>query len=234
MLPGPVTVTVESLAVLLRAHSMGELSVVIRPGAVWTDAAGDRAAETEAWTEFREVRWVDEHGRLDDRAVDCLHALGQPNVEYSAVVARDGRQDSIVLAGRGETSVLAVRKGDAVTVTPLRHRDPPESLLRQLPDFPAAPIDALNVRIADAAAGSSSDARLLANLGRRKVVGRGELYVSVRDRHGRRHLSPPIRYQDYRIGRVVVVTSDGYLSVAPGTRALLLTRLREAHHALTA
>jgi hypothetical protein len=229
-----VTVTVDGLAVLLRVHSTGELPVAIRPGAVWTDDAGDREAQAAAWTEFREVRWVDGRGLLADDAADCLDVLGRPSVEYTAIVARDGRQDSIVLAGRGDVGVLAVRKGDAVTLTPVRHRAPAETLLRQVPDVPPAPVDALNVRIADAATGSTPDARLLADLGRRPLVGQGELYVAVRDRHGRRQLSPPLRYQDYRIGRVVVVAADGYLSVAPGTKSLLLTRLREAHHELIA
>jgi hypothetical protein len=149
-------------------------------------------------------------------------------------VARDGRQDSIVLAARGAAAVLANKKGDHVTLTPLRHSSRPEELLRRLPDAPPATIDALNVRLTDAAAGSTPDARLLADLGRQPLLGQGELYVGVRDRHGRRLLSPPIRYQDYRIGRVVVVTSEDYLSVAPGTKTLLLSRLREAYRALTA
>ena len=233
MLPGPATVTVNALAVLLRALSMGELPVAIRPGAVWTDADGAREAEETAWAEFRRERWADTSGRLGDDALDCLSVLSRPAVEHIAIVARDGRQDSIVLAGRGSIAVLAVRKGDSVHLTPLRDRSP-EPLLRRLPDKPPAQIDALNVRLEDAASGATPDARLLAELGRRPLVGQGELYVGVRDRHGRRRLSAPIRYQDYPIGRVVVVASDGYLSVVPGTKPLLLARLREAHRTLTA
>jgi hypothetical protein len=55
----------------------------------------------------------------------------------------------------------------------------------------------------------------------------------VHDHLGRHRTSTPIRYQDYRFGRVLVIAADGYLSVAPAAKPLLLARLREAHRDLT-
>jgi hypothetical protein len=221
---GPVTVTVDALATMLRAHGIGELPVAIRPGAVWHDPDGDREAEAAAWTEFREVGWVDRHGRLDGDVLDSLHVVAHPVVEYTAIIARAGRQHSVVVAARGDDGIIINRKGAAVTLSWLRHQSLPETLLRQVPDARPAPIDALNVRL--------TDAGVLTTLSRRRLLGQGELYVGVRDHYGRHRVSVPIRYQDYDIGRVVVVTSDDYISVAPGTKALLLARLRDTHQTM--
>ena len=221
---GPVTVTVDALATMLRAQGIGELPVAIRPGAVWHDPDGDREAEAAAWTEFREVGWVDRHGRLDGDVLDSLHVVAHPVVEYTAIIALAGRRHSVVVAARGDDGIVINRKGGAVTLSELRHQSLPETLLRQVPDASPAPIDALNVRL--------TNAQALTTLSRRPLLGQGELYVGVRDHYGRHRVSAPIRYQDYDIGRVVVVTSDDYISVAPATKALLLTRLRETHQAM--
>lgn len=223
---GSVTVTVGALSTLLRAHGIGELPVAVRPSPVWTDQDGERAAIAAAVTEFREVGWIDRWGRLDGEALDSLHVLARPAVEYTAFVARRGRQHRVVVAGRGSTAVLVIREGNAVTLTVLRHRSLPEALLRHLPDTPPAPVDAVNVRL------DAADHRL-AGLARNDPIGQGELSVTVHDHYGRRRTSTPIRYQDYRFGRVVVVAADGYLSVAPAGKPLLLARLRDAYRDLT-
>ena len=65
-----------------------------------------------------------------------------------------------------------------------------------------------------------------------QLLGQGELYVARRDSFGRRAVSDPIRYQDYAFGRVLVVLTTGYLSVAPGPKTLLLAKLEDAERAL--
>jgi hypothetical protein len=135
--------------------------------------------------------------------------------------------------------VMAYRDGQAVTLSMARRQSLPETLLRQIPDAPPAPIDALNVRLselaalrADGAGGSGSyaarDARTVGLLIKRRLIGQGELYVGVRDHYGRRRVSAPIRYQDYKPGRVVVMIVGGFLSVAPATKKMLLDRLHRA------
>ncbi|HEX5406754.1 MAG TPA: ESX secretion-associated protein EspG [Pseudonocardiaceae bacterium] len=215
-----MTVTVDALSTMLHAQGIGELPVAIRPGPVWRDPDGNRDAEAAAWTEFREVGWVDRDGRLVTDAQDSLHVVAHPALEYTAIIVRAGRQHVVVVAARGDDSVVIRREGGAVTLSGQRRQSLPETLLRQIPDARPAPIDALNVRSADAPGA-------LVELSRRRLVGQGELYVGMRDRYGRVRVSDPIRYQDYEIGRVVVVISGDYVSVAPATKALLLARLNE-------
>jgi hypothetical protein len=106
----------------------------------------------------------------------------------------------------------------------------PEILLQQLPDAPPAATSAVNVRRSDISAADvfAREARTVGWLRGQAVRGGGELYVAVRDWYGRHRVSQPVRYQDYPIGRVLVVVTDEYLSVAPASRKLLLTRLHEA------
>lgn len=244
MVASSVTITVSALSTILRTLNIGEPPLVIRPNPVWTDPDGDREAAAAAWTEFGEIGWVDRRGRLDGEALDSLHMLVRPSIEYTAVFAADGRQHNVIVAGRGDDLVMAYREGQAVTVTVARHQSLPETLLRQIPDARPAPIDALSVRLSDVAAlqsdgelagGNGSyaarDARTISLLMKRRLVGQGELYVSIRDHYGRRRISAPVRYQDYRPGRVVVVIGAGYLSVAPATKRLLLDRLQQAQRA---
>jgi hypothetical protein len=244
MVASPVTITVSALSTILRTLNIGEPPLMIRPYPVWTDPEGDREAEAAAWTEFREIGWVDRRGRLDGEALDCLHVLVRPSIEYTAVFMADGRQHNIVVAGRGDDMVMAYRDGQALTLSMARRQSLPETLLRQIPDARPAPIDALNVRLSDLTAlpadgelagGNGShaagDARTIGLLMKRRLVGHGELYVGIRDHYGRRRVSAPVRYQDYKPGRVVVVVAGGFLSVAPATKKLLLDRLHAAQQA---
>jgi hypothetical protein len=241
MMAGPVTITIGALSTVMHKHNIGEPPLVIRPNPVWTDPDDDREADAATWAELREIGWVDRRGRLDAQALDGLHLLARPSLEYTAVFMADGHQHNVVLAGHGDEMVMAYREGQAVTLTMARHQSLPETLLRQIPDARPAPIAALNVRLSDLkglrsdgdmADGNGSyaarEARAVGLLIKRRLIGQGELYVGVRDHYGRRRISAPIRYQDYKPGRVVVVVAGGFLSVAPVTKKLLLDRL---HHA---
>ncbi len=236
MLSRPVTVTVRALSDMFRIHDVGELPVVIQPDPIWHDPVSERATTDAAWRVFTRVNLVD-RGRLHGHALDVLHLLARPSVEYVGVVLGQDYQDGVVVAARGDEAVIAYRTGAAVTLTSVRHAALPETLLRQIPDVQPAVVDAINVRVDDIAArteGASAirDSHTLRLLKRQRLLGQGELYVAIRDAYGRRRRSGPIRYQDYRIGRVVVVIADGYLSVAPATKVLLRDRLRAAHQAL--
>ena len=246
MVANPVTITVNALSTILRTQNVGEPPLVIRANPVWTDLVGDRESEAEAWAEFREIGWVDRRGRLDGEALDALHVLARPSIEYTAVFVADGRQNNVVVAGHGDEMVMAYREGQAVTLTMARHQSLPETLLRQIPDARPAPIDPLNVRLSDLKAVRSDDgltdgngsyaardARKVGLLIKGRLVGQGELYVRIRDHYGRRRVSEPVRYQDYKPGRVVVVISGGFLSVAPASKKLLLDRLQHARQAFT-
>jgi hypothetical protein len=244
MVASPVTITVAALSTVMASQNIGEPPLVIRPSPVWTDPDGDRVAQAAAWTELREIGWVDRRGRLDGEALDSLHVLARPSIEYTAVFMADGRQHHVVVAGRGDDMVMAYRDGQAVTLTLARRQSLPETLLRQIPDARPAPIDSLNIRLSELAGMRSEpnlpgdrnslgagDTRLVGLLIKRRLVGQGELYVGVRDHYGRRRISAPVRYQDYKPGRVVVVLAGGFLSVAPASKKLLLDRLHQARQA---
>jgi hypothetical protein len=246
MVASPVTITVTALSTVMASQNIGDPPLVIRPNPVWTDPDGDRVAEAAAWTELREIGWVDRRDRLDGEALDSLHVLARPSVEYTAVFTAEGRSYHVVVAGRGDDMVMAYREGQAVTLTLARRQSLPETLLRQIPDARPAPIDSLNIRLSelpgirseldlpDARSSlGAGDARLLGLLIKRRLMGQGELYVGIRDHYGRRRVSAPIRYQDYKPGRVVVVLAGGFLSVAPATKKLLLDRLHQAQQAFT-
>ncbi len=237
MLSRPVTVTVRALSDMFRIHDIGELPVVIQPDPSWHDPVSDRTVTDAAWRVFTRVNLADRPGRLHGHALDVLHLLARPSIEYVGVVLGRDYQDGVVVAARGDEAVIAYRTGAAVTLTSVRHASLPETLLRQIPDVRPAVVDAINVRVDDIAARTERssairDSHTLRLLKRQRLLGQGELYVAIRDAYGRRRRSGPIRYQDYRIGRVVVVIADGYLSVAPATKVLLRDRLRAAHQAL--
>jgi ESAT-6 protein secretion system EspG family protein len=243
MLSRPVTVTATALSDMLRIHGVGEPPAAIRPDPTWSDPVSEHEAERAAWREFADVHLVDRPGRLSADALDALHALARPSVAYIGVVLGKDSGRAVVVAARGDEAIAARRAGDAVTLTSVCHRSLPETLLRRIPDARPAPIDAINVRIDDLAthqhgdpfgggSPTAQDVRSLYHLTERRLVGQGELYVAVRDAYGRQHRGSPIRYQDYRIGRVALFIGGGYLSVAPATKILLRDRLQAAHQDL--
>lgn len=235
----PGTITLRALATMVSGQRFGDLPVSLRPAPIWTDRAEDSESMAQAWVEFAEVGWVTGDGGLDGDVAAALDVLARPSVEYTAVFTRDGRQQVAVVAGRGPTGMLARRRGDTVKLTVVRHGSWPELLLRQIPDAAPATVDSVTVPQTDLAGAGDEpfwddrsrtgrSIHAVTELHGRPLTGQGELYVGVRDRYGGRRVSEPIRYQDYRIGRVVIVTCDGHLSVAPATKALLLSRLRAA------
>lgn len=231
-----VKMAVTTLSALLHSQGLGELPLLIRPEPVWDDVDEQRAVDAAALAELGRLRWADRLGHVDGDVVDWLRVLGHAPVEYGAVFEVDGAQYRVVVAAAGNDAVLAHCDGPMVDVVFLRDEFLPEILLRQLPDVPPAATPSVNMRRSDinSAEVFTRDGQALAKLVHQDLYGMGELYVGIRDRYGRRMISPPIRYQDYAIGRVLVVVSNGYLSVAPASKRLLLDRLHEARTALAA
>lgn len=75
--------------------------------------------------------------------------------------------------------------------------------------------------------------RTVATLLDRSLVGQGELYVGVHDQFARVALSEPVRYQDYDLGRVLVVIAGDFVSLAPATKSALARRLAEELQRIT-
>jgi hypothetical protein len=234
--PGWATISAVTLSVMLHRAGVGELPLLIRPQPAWLDPDEARLAEAAASTELRQLRWLDQRGQIDGEILDRIFLLGRAPVEYGAVFDIDGRPHRLVVVAGGGDAVLASREGTMIHLAVLRDGSPLETLVRQLPEVRTAAISAVNVRRSEAryADAFGHDGQVLANLLGRTLFGAGELYVGVRDRHGHRKISAPVRYQDYAIGRVLVVLSNDHLSVAPASKRLLLDRLNEARSSLCA
>lgn len=225
---GPLTMPLTTLNSLMDDLRIGPLPPLLRPDAVWMDE--DEAARRATQ-------------RVDDELADSLYTLAHPATEYGAVVRTGDQQRSVFAAERGRDVVLAERVGHVVSVTMLRDRSAMGEFLRRVPDAPPARIHAVNLRRSDLVrsvatwAGFDStrglperDVATVAMLLRHPLVGQGELYVATHDPFGRVALGEPVRYQDYGLGRVLIVLSDEYFSVAAASRSALTRRLSEELH----
>jgi hypothetical protein len=221
---------VDDADALVHARQLGELPVLLRPDPVWNDDVGQR------------VRTV----RLDEEFVDGLYTLAHPGIEYGAVIRTNGRQRCLFVAEHGRQVVVAERAGDLLTMTTARDRSALAELVRRLPEATPATIEAVNLRRSELAAHGSSvmgfglgasvrrrDLNTVAMLMGRALVGQGELHVGVHDRFGRTVRSEPVRYQDYELGRVLVVVSGDFVSLAPATKSSLTRRLAEEQQRIT-
>jgi hypothetical protein len=233
----PVTLTADTLATTMDLVGLGELPLAIRPDALWADLTALRERRASAWQELREAGWINSHGHVNDYLLDALRLLAQPTMVYTGIFAYQGHQDSLVLATRNGNAVLASRRDQTVSLAVQRGVSLAETVVRQIPHQAPARVTSFTISLDEVVHGNALTADRgaageLAALARQRLVGQGELYVSTRDYYGRRRASGPIRYQDYEIGRVLVVVSDGYLSVAPAAPALLVDRLAEAQRML--
>jgi hypothetical protein len=217
LLTTPLTVTVGALARMLHTQRLGRPHHVLYAEPVWTD--DDHTADTAMWAEF---------GQVDGDLLDTLSVLARPTTEYFAWFTEHGQQYGVLVAQAAGESVLAHRDGDNITIHTLdRTESPPMALIRQLPDAQPAPIDAVNIRLDSGQ--RTHDTAKLAALAQQQPTGQGELYAGARDYQGHYVVNNthPIRYQDYATGRVLVVLTDDYLSLAPATKRVLLNSLTE-------
>lgn len=232
---GPFVFTVDALARMVQTERLGPLHPVLYRMPVWVDEDADSAADEATRREFARAGWLDRHGRLTGDGLDRLAVLARPETEYAAWFTSRKRTYSTLVASSGGGALVAYRDGDRVELRGLESNESLSmALMRQLPDRPAARVDALNVPLDGG--DRTDDARKLAQLARATLIGQGEVYVGVRDWQRRYHANTanPIRFHDYhRLGRVLLTMSPGYLSVAPCSKSVLRRRVEEIHRDLT-
>lgn len=231
-----ITIAATTLSNVVRREGIGELPLLLRPEPTWASDDEQLQADIVAQAELRRLGWVDQRGRVDLDVLDNLQLLGHPLIEYGALFQLDGLRYGVAITAVGDNAVLARSDGSMIQLAFLRDQFLPGILLRQLPEVSPATVPAVNVRRADVSATDTfgHDGRALRQITEQELLSAGELYVSARDRYGRHRVSPVIRYLDYPIGRVLVVVSHDYLSIAPASRELLLARLGEACAAVAA
>jgi hypothetical protein len=224
---------------------------------IWREPAVERSDLRSAWREFAAAGLADAN-ELDRDAAVMLDVLAHPTVEYTAVMLDANGITGAVAGARGHEVTVAVRRHDRVTLAAMRGASLPDTLVRQLPDARAAPIDAVNIRTTELAtpgepdglpdglvgnpvdldpwaneqSPAQRDTHTLTRLRGLPVIGHGELWITIRDAYGRQRRSDLVRYQDYRIGRIVAVVDRGYLSIAPASKTFLRDRLAAAHRQL--
>lgn len=223
-------ISAATLSRVMDNQRIGEPPLPLRADPTWMPEDERQRADAAVWAELGHLDWLDHRGRVRGEVLDNLHLLAHPPIEYGAIFDSAGCPRRAVAVGTEDNALLARREGPVVQLAVMDDEFLPESLLRQLPDVAPATTSAVNVRRSDVYAADSfgPDGQTLRRLGCGELVGAGELYVGTRDRYGRHRVSPVIRYQDYAFGRVLVVVTKDYLSVAPASRRLLLDRLREA------
>jgi hypothetical protein len=226
-----ITMSVRTVDAVVHARRLGELPVLLRPDPIWSDGNIDQRARTV---------------QLDEDTLDGLYTLAHPEIEYGAVLRRGSDLRSVFVAECGRHLVVAERAGDLLTMTAARDRSALAELVERIPDATPAAVDAVNLRRSElVACGGGAvgvnlgtglrerDLRTVATLLDRSLVGQGELYVGVHDRFGRVALSKPVRFQDYDLGRVLVVVAGDFVSLAPATKSSLARRMAEEYRRIT-
>lgn len=254
MLEKPLKLHVELLVRLVRMENLGELHNTLKPSAVWRRKEDQDRLEVEARNEFMRMGLLDSRGRLDVEVAASLAVLTRAGAEFYGWI-NEGDTTRGVLAGAiGREALLAVRDGQQVNIIQIRPETLPQALVNRTPDIRPARGEPLNVLRSEMLASAGGRQRTAAGVGLRPAppevrlvqqvmaqptVGGGELYVAVRDRMGRRNVTPePLRYADTEQGRWLNYTQaarDGEqrILVAPASRADLVGRLQEMHRNLS-
>jgi hypothetical protein len=254
VLEKPLTLHVEALVRLVRMENLGELHVTLKPQAMWRPEADQDLLEVEARKEFMRLGLLDNRGRVDVEVAASLAVLTRAGAEFYGWINEGDRTRGVLAGAIGREALLAVRDGDAVSVTQIPPESLPMALVSKTPDVPRSRGEAVNVLRSDMLASTGGRQRTAAGVGMRMAppqvrivqqimaqptTGGGELYVAIRDRMGRRKpVLDPLRYADTENGRWLnhtTTTSDGEqrILVAPATRADLAARLQEMHRNLS-
>jgi hypothetical protein len=257
VLERPVTMRADQLATTLRRAGLGEPHATLSLPSVWRDADAQRAADSAAWQACVRLGLTD--GRcLRHDVVAALAVLVAPLVEFAGWFTVRGQHSAALAAAIGEEAVLAVRRGEQVSLRTVDAGRLADSLAGRMPWAKPGAGRPTTVHLARMRAELGvhhdvgglthpgvtteydQDIALLARLAGPDVHGFGELHVATREPGSRRgHAAPhPIRYVDSATGRWLVVTAPGgdedWLDVRPADRPAVLTALRRAHDALTA
>ena len=235
-------VSAAALSTVFREEFQAEPHPTLAAEPVWRDATGLREAHLAAYREFGLLGWLNRKGLVAGHVLDTLSVLTRPSYEYYGMFQSRGRVHSVLVVVGPSESVLVARSGDDLSLVCLRDNESAShAFVRQLPEYPAARADSLNVRLADLGGQEDSgrlgqqDARKVRLLSEQRAVGMGELWVAARDRRGtRRTCAQPVRYLDLATGRILLTITDGYVSIAPASRELLRTRITEAMRAIRA
>ncbi|EHR62930.1 hypothetical protein SaccyDRAFT_4109 [Saccharomonospora cyanea NA-134] len=205
--------SVGALAAAAEREGLGPLHLSLQPEPMWYPREERDSLRSALDGELADAGLVDRRGRLDPDFLDLLPVLTAASLEYYGWVSQDGTTWSALAASRGILGVLAVRRGDRVTLTAVDHTELPSALVGALPEVGPGGGSRWVVRVDDMREGlerthhDRSVARVIAEIAKvmeRPVASGGELYVADRDPAGnRRTLRTPLRFVDTDWGRYV-------------------------------
>jgi hypothetical protein len=235
MLAEPVTISCQSLVRMCRVMELGTPHILLRGSAVWLDDDTDRAADEAMRDDFQRYGLINRSGRLDGDALDTIGCLVQPRAEYIAAITQGDKVRYIVAAAGSWETVVAVRDGDTIELRSVHDTSPPHTLIRELPEAPAARIGSLTIPLGrpELSYRARQDAAKLAALSKQRCGARGELFVGIHDSGGyRSNQDIPIVYADYESGRALLTIANGKVHVTGATKAMLVDRLTETYRQL--
>lgn len=267
VLRAPVSMSVAAYDVLWTKLELGDKPTplfVPSPGATRAERA---AIETEAALELHRIGLADTRGVHPDLQAAARLLARAPQEFYGWVVRSDGTTIGAMVASDDTHAVLAVLDGELLRLYPARPDSAAAALAAQLPPAPAAHGASLTVPeteyrastttaqprpsrrhtpdedegftgLASAAPGKEPAVRQLTRLLAEPANGKGQFFVAVRDRTGRRHRSPfPLDYLDTTGGRWYFHiapnnTGQNWITAAPGSPEAITRTLHDMHQHL--
>lgn len=241
MIRGQLDLPVSTLAACLRRENLGDGHPVIAESPVWRDRRAEREHEEAVRGELAGHGLLDD-GKLDPDFRESLTVLARPAAEYSCW-AKDANGAYRALVGvSGREAVLAIRGGQRLLLRSAHPERPAEELVTELPDWPPARAQAMNVRRADydallAPTGSltgsrdHADAKRLLAILREPRLYAAEFHAATRDRTGVRHRARQVTMIDTEQGRWLISRRPGptrdedWVVAVPGSRPDLVDAL---------
>jgi hypothetical protein len=204
------------------------LPSVLAPEPVWRNADAEAEREEAARDELAAEGLLD-RGEPGDDLGDSLWLLCQGPAEVSAYVqTADLSYRLHAAAGRrsGAFACYLPREGRFL-LRPARLEALARTVVRELPEHPAARSVSYSVPVADLTAEEphGQAARVAGIFAQPRSAG-GQLFAGVRDQRGHRR-SEPVTFVDTEQGRWVSHTDGRYVVVVGGSDAVLLAKLAE-------
>jgi len=231
--------SVGALAAAAEREGLGTLHPALQPEPMWYPREERDSQRSVLDGELAEAGLVNRRGRLDPDFLDLLPVLTNASLEYFGWLHHDEVTWSALAASRGMLGVLAVRRGDRVTLTTVDHNELPSAFVGVLPEIGPGGGTRWVVRMTDMREGlerthrDRSIARVIAEITKvmeRPVLGGGELYLADRDPSGTyRVLRSPLRVVDTDWGRYlnyrVRVGDEEEFCVQPAAPATVMAAL---------
>lgn len=241
----PVELPVFALAALIGWAGVGEPHLVLRPTPVWRSREEEAALSDAMLDALSDAGLLRGHGHVDQHLLDILPLLTTPVSEYYGWFTVGGLKRGVLAAAGAMDTLLAVRTGDVVRLTPVTRTGLVEALLAELPAASSGKGSSLTVTAAEivelCAPADVSERRVPSRIAEmmrtvnQPVLDGGELYVGHRDTLGRHTVRGPVRYGDTEQGRFLnysLGTGDALrIVLAPASRAAFIEAFSKAQDA---